>query len=130
MSILINAKQNAFFLSYNVCALILSANIVILLLYYSYFSLCLVYRDNSVKSRQKNFLAWQVLSEFINNYLNYFSIVISEVKTLDLSAIYSQLKCGHCLCLYKYIFPIEMNISFYSFGKLKGAQNKYPSDHW
>ena len=39
MSILINAKQNAFFLSYNVCALILSANIVILLLYYSYFSL-------------------------------------------------------------------------------------------
>lgn len=61
MSILINAKQNAFFLSYNVCALILSANIVILLLYYSYFSLCLVYRDNSVKSRQKNFLAWQVL---------------------------------------------------------------------
>ena len=61
MSILINAKQNAFFLSYNVCALILSANIVTLLLYYSYFSLCLVYRDNSVKSRQKNFLAWQVL---------------------------------------------------------------------
>lgn len=44
---LINAKQNAFFLSYNVCALILSANIVILLLYYSYFSPCLVYRDNS-----------------------------------------------------------------------------------
>ena len=112
-----------------VCALILSANIIILLLHYSNFSLCLVYTDNSVKSRQKYFLAWQVLLEFNNNYLNYFSIGISEVTTLDLLAIYFQVKCGYCSCLYKYIFPIDMNILFYSFGKLKGAHNKYPSDH-